>query len=94
MVKKNDNQLVGRCPICADSESSTDHNDAFVGSDIVDSDKDKYLEWSFYYQLYVCRECNIQGQDLAVDEVRDDDEVDKGQSRQKMGFVQTYTRNP
>ena len=93
MAQDPHNPLVGRCPICSDPESSSDHSDAYVGSTIVDSDKDVPLEWSVYYQLYVCRLCNIKGQDLQVDEVRDDDEVPKDQSRQKMGFGLTYTKN-
>ncbi len=93
MAKETDNQLVGKCPICSGPEPSSGDSVAYNPSTIVDSDKDYYLEWSHYYQQYVCRLCKIDGIDLDVDEIRDEDEEEKEYSRQKMGFLRTYTKN-
>lgn len=93
MEKDTDNQLVGRCPICPDPSADTTANDAYVASTINDSDKDQYLVWSIYYELYVCQLCKKQGDDLSVDIVRDEDDKEKDKERQKMGFRQTYTTN-
>lgn len=93
MDNDNQDQLVGRCPICGDPESSTDHNDAYVGATVNDSDKDFYLVWSIYYQLYVCRVCRVDGENITIDDIRDADDVIKEKKRQKMGFVDTYTTN-
>ena len=93
MGKETENQLVGRCPVCQAVSASTDHNDAYVGSTINDSDKDQYLEWSAYYELMVCRLCKIRGQDLTVDDVRDNEDRMKETARQRMGFRRTYVTN-
>ena len=90
---ETENQLVGRCPICPDPESSTDHSDAYNGSTIADSDKDVYLVWSAYYQQWVCRLCKIEGIDFTVDDIRDQDDRNKEISRTRMGFRQTYVTN-
>lgn len=90
---ETENQLVGRCPICPDPSAPTPDNDAYVAPDFVDSDKDQYLFWSVYYELYVCRLCNIQGMDLSTDEIRDEEDKEQDHIRQKMGFRHTYVTN-
>jgi len=93
MVKESDNQLVGQCPICTAPSADSTANDAYVASTINDSDKDVYLEWSVYYEEYVCHLCNEDGKNFIVDEIRDNDDREKEKSRQKMGFKHTYTTN-
>lgn len=92
---ETENQLVGRCPICPDPSGYTGSNQAYVDPNFGDetSDLEKNLFWSIYYELYVCRLCNIQGQDLSVDVIRDWDDREKDKDRQKMGFRQTYVTN-
>ncbi len=91
--KGTDNQLVGRCPVCSPPESNTEANDAYSASTINDSDKDVYLEWSNYYQIYVCRLCRIHGEDRTVDDVRNDEDREREKRRMKMGFKKTYVTN-
>ena len=90
---EKDNQLVGRCPVCAAPEASDWHNDAYNASTIESSDKDVYLVWSEYYQLYVCRVCREEGINLTVDAIRDHESNEKEAERQRMGFTQTYVTN-
>lgn len=90
---EKDNQLVGRCPICSVPEASDWHNDAYNASTIDSSDEDAYLVWSEYYQLHVCRVCRVEGINLTIDKIRDNEDAQREYERQKMGFTQTYVTN-
>ena len=93
MDNESENQLVGRCPICPAPSPDENASDAYVASTIVDSDKDMYLVWSVYYELYVCKLCEKEGRDLGSDPIRDQEDVDRESRRYRMGFKNTYVTN-
>lgn len=87
--------LVGECPIClGPSGADVDDNDAYITRS-QDDDTDKYVElvWSEYYEQHVCRLCAQEGRDKMVDDVRNEDDLEKEQERQEMGFTNTYETN-
>jgi len=88
------NQLVGRCPICSAPSGADGLNDAYTSKAMDGSgDKNVYLYWSDYYQLHVCQMCVKIGEDEVIDKFRNDDDIEKEEKRQEMGYVRNYTKN-